>query len=74
VKKEFQVGQIWALHEGATTRIYMITGQLKHEEYNTYYISGPYVHPTLSEGQLQEFLEHAERVGLPIVPAEKEAS
>ncbi len=58
-RPEFRVGQVWALDLYNSVRTYTILGSLSSEYDDIFYVSGPYVPPTLSRGNLAEYLAEA---------------
>jgi hypothetical protein len=66
-RPEFRVGQIWALPAYGSLRIYTISGMMALAPgQSTFYVTGPYIPPALSEGNLFEYFEHAFLVSDPL--------
>lgn len=58
-RPDFHTGQIWALDLYESLRIYTITGSLLSENNDVFYVTGPYLPPSISRGQLTEYLQQA---------------
>jgi len=56
----FGVGQVWALNAYDSWRVYTITGLMQFNgDKEVFNVSGPYMQPSISAGNLLEYLEHA---------------